>query len=138
MRRVRATARFTRRFRFLVLLEGSLVAGAVYDLLFAVVLVAAPQVPARLLDLPLPGERFYLWILAVLLAMVAALYLAAARDPRRYSAIIAVAIAGRIAGGLALGLAALAGQGLDGLYTLAGIDLAFGLAHLLFWAPIRS
>ena len=131
-------ARFARRFRFLVLLEGSLAVGAVYDLAFAVLMVAAPGLPARLLGLPLPGERFYLWILAVLLAMLAALYLLAAHDPRRYSGIIAVAIAGRVAGGLAFALAAATGQGLSGLYPLAAMDLAFGLSHALFWAPIRS
>jgi hypothetical protein len=131
-------AHFARRFRFLVLLQGSLAAGAFYDFAFAVLMVAAPGLPARLLELPLPGERFYLWILAVLLAMLAALYLIAARDPRRYSGIIAVAIAGRVAGAAAFALAALAGQGLSGLYILAAVDLAFGLSHALFWAPIRS
>jgi lysylphosphatidylglycerol synthetase-like protein (DUF2156 family) len=134
---VYATASFSRRFRFLRLLEGSLMAGAAYDLGFALLMVAAPGVPAGLLGLPLPGERFYLWILAVVLAMLAALYVAAARDPRRYSAIIVVAIGGRILGGLVLALAA-AGQGLPGLWPLAALDLAFGLAHLAFWAPIRS
>jgi hypothetical protein len=131
-------ARFARRFRFLLLLEGSLVVGALYDLAFAVLMVVAPGVPARLLGLPLPGERFYLWILAVLLAMLAGLYMMAARDPRRYSGIIAVAIAGRIAGSLALAAAAVTGRGLGGLYPLAAADFAFGLSHALFWAPIRS
>jgi hypothetical protein len=135
---VLATARFARRFRFLLLLQGSLAVGAAYDLVFALLMVAAPGVPARLLGLPLPGERFYLWILAVLLAMLACLYLFAARDPRRYSGIIAVAIAGRAAGALALALAAATGQGLGGLYPLAALDLAFGLSHGFFWAPIRS
>lgn len=133
-----ATAHFTRRFRFLKLLEGSLLAGAAYDLAFALLMVAAPGVPAEVLGLPLPGERFYLWILAVVLAMLAALYVAAARDPRRYSAVIAVAIGGRILGGLVFALAAATGQGLSGLWPLAAADLAFGLAHLAFWAPIRS
>ena len=132
------TAYFSRRFRYLRLLEASLLVGAAYDLGFAALMVAAPEVPSRVLGLPLPGERFYLWLLAVLLAMLASLYMAAARDPRRYSAIIAVAIAGRIAGGIAMALAAASGRGLSGLYPLAGMDLAFGLSHWAFWAPIRS
>lgn len=135
------TSSFARRFRFLAWLRGSLVAGAVYDLVFALLMVAAPGVPARLLDLPLPPlpeGAFYLWILAVVLAMLAALYLLAARDTRRYSGIVAVAIAGRLLGGLVLGLAALRGPGLDGLWLLAAADAAFGLAHALFWWPIRS
>jgi hypothetical protein len=99
-------------------------------------------VPARLLGLPLPplpDGAFYLWVLAVLLTMLSALYLIAARDTRRYSGIVAVAIAGRLLGGLALGAAALrGGQGLEGLWPLAAADTAFGLAHAAFWWPIRS
>ncbi|HYG61271.1 MAG TPA: hypothetical protein VEL74_01710 [Thermoanaerobaculia bacterium] len=133
-----ATPRFARRFLFLRLLVGSLVLGAFYDLAYAVVMVAAPQVPARAFNLPLPPPEgtFYLWILAVVLAMLAALYLLAARDPRRYSGIIAVAMGGRILGGLVLLAAAL--RGLPGLYPMAVADLVFGLAHAAFWLPIRS
>jgi hypothetical protein len=131
---------FAHRFRLLALLRGSLVLGAVYDLVFALLMVAAPGVPARLLDLPLPPlpeGAFYLWVLAVLLAMVAAFYLLAARDTRRYSGNVAVAIGGRLLGGLALGIAAWR-FGLDGLWPLAAADAAFGLAHAGFWWPIRS
>ena len=69
---------------------------------------------------------------------LAALYLFAAHDTRRYSGIVAVAIAGRLLGGLALGVAAVRGPGLEGLYPLAAADAAFGLAHAAFWLPIRS
>lgn len=131
------TAHFARRFRFLELLRLSLVIGAFYDLAFALLMVAAPGVPSRLLDLPLPGEAFYLWILATLLTMLAVLYLIAARDTRRYSGIVAVAIGGRLAGGLVFLLAAFL-HGLGGLYPLAAADLAFGLAHAALWLPIRS
>jgi hypothetical protein len=132
---------FAQRFRLLALLRGSLVLGALYDLGFALLMVAAPGVPAQLLDLPLPPlpeGAFYLWVLAVLLAMLAALYLLAARDTRRYSGIVAIAIGGRLLGGLALGIAALRGPGLEGLYPLAAADAAFGLAHAAFWWPLRS
>lgn len=134
------TARFAHRFHWLRLLIGSLVAGALYDFGFAVLIAAAPEVPARIFHLPLPPlpeGAFYLWILAVLLTMLAAFYLVAARDPRRYSGIIAVAIGGRILGGLVL-LAAALYAGLPGLYPMAGGDLAFGIAHAAFWWPIRS
>ena len=132
------TPRFARRFLFLRLLIASLVLGAFYDLAYAVVMVTAPQVPAKAFNLPLPPPEgtFYLWILAVVLAMLAALYLVAARDPRRYSAIIAVAMGGRILGGLVLLAAAL--RGLPGLYPMAVADLLFGVAHAAFWLPIRS
>jgi len=88
----------TQRFLLLRLLRGSLVVGALYDLGFALLMVAAPGIPARLLHLPLPGESFYLWLLAIFLCMLAILYLAAALDPRRQSAVIAVAIGGRFLG----------------------------------------
>jgi hypothetical protein len=135
------TSPFVRRFRLLGLLRGGLVAGALYDLAFAVLMVAAPQIPARILNLPLPPlpeGRFYLWIMAVLLLMLAALYLAAAYDPRRYSAIIAVAIGGRAVGAAAFAVAALTGAGLGGLLPLAAADLAFSLLYAASWWPIRS
>jgi hypothetical protein len=136
--RMRSIAPFARRFRALALLQASLAAGAVYDLVFAVLMVAAPGLPARLLALPLPGEAFYLWLLATLLAMLAALYLLAAHDPRRYSGVIAVAVAGRIAGALAFAWAAFREPGLSrGLLPLAACDLLLGVAPAAFWAPIR-
>jgi uncharacterized membrane protein YvlD (DUF360 family) len=117
-------------------LRVSLWLGAAYDAVFAVLMVAAPRPTARLLRLPLPPlpeGAFYLWIMAVLLLMLASLYVIAARDLGRHGAIVAVAASGRILGGLAL-LAAAAGQpGLAGLYPLAAADLAFGLAHAAFW-----
>lgn len=135
------TSSFVRRFHLLKLLRVSLVAAALYDLGFAALMVAAPGVPARMLDLPLPPlprGAFYLWILATLLAMLALLYLAAAYDPRRYSAIIAVAIGGRVVGAVAFAIAALLGPDLGGLLPLAAADLAFGAVHATAWLPIRS
>lgn len=136
-----ATSPFARRFRLLALLRASLMAGAVYDLAFAVLMVVSPQMPARIFALPLPPlprGAFYLWILATLLSMLALLYLAAAYDPRRYSAIIAVAIAGRWVGALAFAVAALLGPDLRGLLPLAAADFAFGAVHAAAWLPIRS
>jgi hypothetical protein len=135
------TSTFARRFHLLTLLRASLAAGAVYDFAFAVLMVAAPQVPARMLGLPLPPlpeGRFYLWIMATFLTMLAGLYLAAARDPRRYSAIIGIAIGGRVLGAVAFALAALTGDGLGGLIPLAVADLTFGAVHAGAWFPIRS
>ncbi len=135
---MRSAAPFARRFRALVLLQASLVAGALYDLVFAALMAGAPDLPSRLLGLPLPGEAFYLWILATLLAMLAAMYLLAAHDPRRYSGVIAVAVAGRVAGAAVFGWAALRAPDLArGLLPLAACDLLFGIAPAAFWAPIR-
>lgn len=135
------TSSFARRFHLLTLLRASLVAGAVYDFAFGVLMVAAPEVPARMFNLPLPPlpeGRFYLWIMATLLTMLAALYLAAARDPRRYSAIIGIAIGGRALGALVFVIAALTGDGLGGLIPLAVADLTFSVVHAGAWFPIRS
>jgi hypothetical protein len=125
------------RFFYLRLLRASLVAGALYDLAFAGALVLEPELPARLLGVPLPGEPFYLWILAVLITMVAALYLFAAEDPRRYSAVVLVAALGRCAAAVAFGTAALGDPALVGLWTAAAIELAFGLAHGWLWGRVR-
>ncbi|HEV8630895.1 MAG TPA: hypothetical protein VGV61_11300, partial [Thermoanaerobaculia bacterium] len=119
------------------LLRWSLVLGALYDLGFAAFMVLAPQVPTRALSLPLPGERFYLSLFAVLLSMLAVLYLVAAEDPRRYSAVVVVAAAGRCAGAAALALGAYGRPDLRGLWPLAAADLTFGLAHAIFWRGQR-
>ncbi|HWM93222.1 MAG TPA: hypothetical protein VN493_20830 [Thermoanaerobaculia bacterium] len=135
-----AVTDFARRFRFLALLRGSLVLGALWDIVFALLLAFAPEASARAFDLPLPPlpeGAFYLWIFAVVLLMLAALYLLAARDTRRYSGIVAVAIGGRILGGLVLLFAALR-SGIPGLYPMAAADLGLGIAHAAFWLPIRS
>jgi hypothetical protein len=132
------TADFARRFRFLALLRASLVLGALWDAVFAMLLAFAPEASARVFDLPLPPlpeGAFYLWIFAVVLLMLAAMYILAARDTRRYSGIVGVAIGGRILGGLVLSLAALR---VPGLVPMAAADLGFGIAHAVFWLPIRS
>lgn len=131
-------ADFARRFRFLMLLRASLVLGALWDIAFALLLAFAPEASARAFDLPLPPlpeGAFYLWIFAVVLLMLAAMYILAARDTRRYSGIVGVAIGGRILGGLVLSLAALR---VPGLVPMAAADLGFGIAHAAFWLPIRS
>lgn len=132
------TSDFARRFRFLTLLRASLVLGALWDIAFALLLAFAPEASARAFELPLPPlpeGAFYLWIFAVVLLMLAAMYILAARDTRRYSGIVGVAIGGRILGGLVLSLAALR---VPGLIPMAAADLVFGIAHAAFWLPIRS
>lgn len=129
---------FSRRFLYLRLLAATLVAGAVLDVALAACLFWAPEVGARLLDLPLPGETFYLWLLAAFLLVLAALYLIAAADPRRYSGVIAVAISGRLLIAALLAAAAVGRADLAALRWLAACDLALGLGHAAFWLPVRS
>ncbi|HXU30083.1 MAG TPA: hypothetical protein VN851_05850 [Thermoanaerobaculia bacterium] len=129
---------YPRRFFFLRLLGASLVLGALYDAAFAVVMVAAPELPQRLLHLPLPGAGFYLHLIAVFLLMLAALYLTAALDLRRYTGIILVGIAGRLLGAAVLGAAAWSEPRLGGLWPLAAADFAFGGVHALAWGMTRK
>jgi hypothetical protein len=129
---------FAQRFRWLAVLRGSLVAGAAYDLGFAALMVAAPEVPSQVFRLPLPGAAFYLWFMAILLAMLAGMYLLAAKDPRRYSGVIAVAIFGRAVGAVAFAAAAWFHPEWSGLYPLAAGDFAFALVHAVSWLPLRS
>jgi hypothetical protein len=134
-------AQVARRLRFLSLLRASLILGAAYDAVFALVMVIAPEVPARLLGLPLPplpAGSFYLTTLAILLGMLASLYLVAAADPERHPAIIAVAIGGRLLGGMAFLATAWRNPGLGGLYPLAAADLGFSAGHAGLWWPLRT
>jgi hypothetical protein len=124
------------RFRFLALLRASLVAGALYDFGVAVLMVAAPQVLSRAFAVPLPGERFYLHLLALLLLMLSGLYLLAARDPRRYSGVVAIAIAGRLVGGVLFAYAALTEPAHAGLWWTAAADAALGISLAAFWWPL--
>lgn len=112
-------------------LSGTLYAGALYDLVYAVLFVVAPAAAAAPLALPLPGERFYLWLIAALLAITASCYLVAARDPRRHRPLVAIAIAGRLAGFALFALATVGRPDLRGLWVVGGVDLAFALSHLI-------
>lgn len=103
--------------------------GAAYDFVFAALMVAAPAVLERAFDLPLPGEAFYLRLIAVLLAILGATYLVAARDPQAYRPLVALAVVGRFAGFLALALSAAGEPRLAGLWGAAAGDLAFSGLH---------
>lgn len=118
-------------------LRWSLLAGALYDLGFAVLMVAAPDLPARWFHLPLP-QPFYLWLCAVLLTGLALTYLLAAHDPHRYSGNIVVAVVIRGLGFVALGWAAYGSPELSGLWPVALVDLGFSVAHAVSYLPLRE
>lgn len=113
-------------------LSHSLYAGALYDAIFAFLLVAFPAQVGSAFRLPLPGERFYLWLIAFFLLTLAAFYLLVGRDPGRHRDFLRLAIAARLAGGAVIGAAVLGRPDLVGLLAVAAGDLAFGLAHLAF------
>lgn len=116
----------------------SLRLGAAYDFAFALAFVAAPGSVSASLDLPLPGERFYLWLLAVLLAILGGFYLLVARDPARHRELVWMAVLGRAAGACVLALATFGRPELAGLWIPAAGDLAFAIAHALLARPLRA
>lgn len=120
-----------------LLLQIGLVCGALYDGIFAVILVVIPELPARLLDLPIPEETYLLWLQSVFLLMLGAVYLWAAYDPVAYAGNIVVAIVGRSCGFLVLAAGALSDPAWAGLWPLAIADLLFALWHALTWWPLR-
>ena len=91
-------------------LSWSLRAGAAYDALFALLLAAFPRQIAAVFRLPLPGERFYLWLIAVFLLSLGVFYI--------------------LVGAAVIGAAAVGRPDLGGLWAIAGGDLLFGAAHL--------
>ena len=113
-------------------------AGALYDFVFAAIMVLAPGLPTALLGLRQPGDSYFLWLIAIFLCMLGSAYLFAAYDPRAYAGIIWIAIIGRFCGFVALVAAALGDPSLTGLYPLAFCDLLFAVIHAVFFLPIRK
>jgi len=131
------SADFAWRFRCLKWLRATLFGGAALSLLFSVSLVLGPRATSRLLGVGSPEDPFYLWLSAVLFASLGVLYLLAISDVRRFSPIIAVAIATHLALALAFFTVAQS-PGTANLVRLSGAELLIGLSLLLFWWPIRS
>ncbi|MEM1203356.1 MAG: hypothetical protein AAGN66_09035 [Acidobacteriota bacterium] len=118
-------------------LKIGLVAGAIYDFVFAALMLLAPELPERLLGLRPPGDAYFLWLNAVFLTMLGCFYLYAAYDPLTYRGNVVVAIVGRFAGFVAMAWAAYSDPSLKGLYPLAFGDLFFSVAHGVCWWPLR-
>jgi len=141
---MKVTRQFARRFRLLGLLRTSLALGAAVDLAAAVALVAAPAALVRDLGVSPDGSplvALLLLLTALLLTMLAGLYALAARDPRRYSAIVLVAIFGRLAGAVLFGALSWGPwfrPALAGLWPLAAIEASLGLVHAATWLPLRA
>lgn len=130
-------AALAHRFRFLILLRASLLAGAAWAVTLAALLALLPAALARAAALPLPAHRLYPAAAAVLLAMLAVLYALAARDPRRYSGIVRVAIGGRLVTAAVLAVAAAGRPAPLVLAAGAAVEAGLGLAHLAFWWPVH-
>ena len=107
--------------------------GAAYDLAFAVAILAFPAPAAALLGLELPADPVYLRLNGVFLILLAALYTLPAFAPRRYSGVVAVAVAGRALGFMFFPATWRAGAPPVFLYLGLG-DLLFAAVHgALLW-----
>jgi len=106
----------------------SMWAGAAYDLAFAVAILFFGRPAAELLGLVRPDDPVYLGLVGVLLALLAALYVLPALDPRRYRGVVAVAAGGRLLGFLYLAWAWSGGRPRAFLALALG-DLLFALLH---------
>lgn len=107
----------------------TLTIGAAYDFFFALLFVAAPGFLSTTFDLPLPGEPFYLRVIAVFFVIAGSTYLIAAQDPVRFRPLVFVAIGGRTLGFFALALSAFGQPALAGVWPPALGDLGFAIAH---------
>jgi len=122
------------RFRALALAMGF---GAIYDLAFAAAILVVPHVSSAMLRIPLPDDRFYLRLVAVLLSILGSVYLLPARDPERFHPIAPIAAAGRVAGAVLFALAW--SEGRPATFLVLGLaDLAIALVTLAAWARTRG
>ena len=101
-------AYFARRFLALKILRGALVAGALYDAGLATLFLWRPGSAAAALGMGTIDSPPRAALTAVWLLMLAALGVAAARDFRRYSAVVAALICGRAAAAAILATSAVA------------------------------
>ena len=76
-------------------------------------------------------------LLSVLLLVIGLLSVAAAREPRRYSAVIAAVVGGRLLGAFVLGSAAWGSSDLQGLWLLGGTNALLASATGWFWMGWR-
>ncbi|HEX5043079.1 MAG TPA: hypothetical protein VFV75_09235 [Candidatus Polarisedimenticolaceae bacterium] len=106
----------------------SMALGAAYDAAFAAAILLFPEPASALLRIPLPADLLYFRFIGVFLLMLAAMYLLAAREPRRYQGVILVAAAGRLAGFLYLARAWSAGAP-SAFLGLACADLLLAGLH---------
>ena len=129
-------AYFARRFLALKLLRGTLVAGALYDAGLAALLLWRPGSAAALLGLSSAESPPVAALAALWLAMLAALGVAAARDIRRYSAIVAALICGRAAAAVILTTSAIVST--SPLPWTAAWSALLAVALAATWWPLRG
>lgn len=115
-----------------VLVGHALAFGAAFDAVFAVAILAFTRPAAALLGLVVPDDPVYLYLVAVLLSILAAVYAAAARDPERYAAVAPVSAAGRMCGFVLFAWAWSGGRPVAFL-ALGAADLLIGAVTFGLW-----
>jgi hypothetical protein len=124
--------------RAVAVVRYTMLAGAVYDLAFAVPILAAPGWLSEILHVPMPREEVYLRLLGIFLAALALFYLLPAIYPGRYLGNVAAAAAARALGALFL-FAAVAAYGQPRPLLLLGAgDLAFAIVHYASLVPLAG
>ena len=129
-------AYFARRFLALKVLRGALVAGALYDAALAGLLLWRRDAVAHLLAPGAAVAPAAAALAATWLAMLAALGVAAARDFRRYSAVIAALICGRGAAAVVLATGAIVGA--SPLPWSAAWNALLAIILAVAWWPQRG
>jgi len=122
------------RWRALALAMGF---GAIYDAAFAASILVAPDALSRLFHIPLPEDRFYVRLVALLLLILGAIYLLPARDPHRFHAIAPLAATGRVCGFLLFALAWREGRP-PAFLALGLADLVIATVTLAVWMRARA
>ena len=113
-------------------LRVSMAAGSLYDLVFAVVNLAAPGFGSWFLEIPLPADELYLRVTGVFLLAMAMFYMLPVVYPGRYLGNVLVAIAARLCGAVFFIVAALAFGRPPGFLFLGLVDLLFAVIHVVF------
>ena len=113
-------------------LRTSMAAGALYDLTFALVNLAAPQAGSWFLEIPLPEQQVYLRLTGLFLLVLALVYMLPVIHPGEYLGNVVVAIVARTAGAIFLIAAALWFAQPVAFLALGVVDLIFALLHLVF------
>ncbi len=121
-------------------LRVSMAAGSFYDLVFAVINLAAPGLGSWFLEIPLPDDELYLRVTGVFLLALALFYMLPVIYPGRYLGNVLVAIAARLGGAVFFIAAALAFGRPPAFLLLGLIDLLFAVMHVVFlrqagWPP---
>ena len=115
-------------------LRVTMVAGSLYDMVFAVINVAAPGFGSWFLEIPLPEDQIYLRFTGVFLFIMALFYLLPVIHPGKYLGNVVVAIIGRGIGALFL-IGAVLIFGYPKAFVMLGAgDLLFSVFHLYYLA----